>query len=401
MLQGEEELHGRFKVALLIVACILLSSCATTSNGQSKRGGSQNSPTINLEYVKESEVTFKAESAEKLLAGSIEIPNLGKDGYAFLPTKFYKNKIFGFISKVGVFNDVEFAYIDLDTNEYVSVKKAEGNKEFATIFCLASNDKYVLFFENNQEADVGEGKIYLYDYASKELTTVHTIPKYHPLFHMSAVFVEDDIYFNSLEDFETENIEEISAMYKYNIYSKKKEKIRKNTSFITKTENDIYFMAMDNISTSLMSYNLDSKKEQLLFKGNNKVENLLNYVVTKDEIIFLTQKAANPTMNEFTSYRYNIEGKRLNLFLDEQYMGALKEVDNHLISWLDVGDGTPRGTTYLYDLRDKINYNYNQGEIIFSEDAIVWTRYNKDPATIPKGEVYANENSTLMYKKVE
>lgn len=394
-----EALRGSIRFLLFILIIGLLACSPVDNNENTKK--EEDSSLINLENAKSSETTIHEAKATQLLEGSIEIPTYENEEYAFIPTVLTHNKIFGFLTKIESYNDVTIAYFDMNTNAYVPIKKAKGNQEFATMDVLATNDESILFFENNQTGNVGNVTIYMYTYENENLEIIHTIENYHPLFRLCAEIIGDDIYFNSLENSESEKIEDMSALYKYNIKSKEKEKIRKNTNNIQKLNNQLYFVAMDDKTTSLMRYDINEKTETIVYKGDKYKNEIFGYTLTDNEIIFLIYSPLG--VDDFTlkSYRYYLDSKKLVKFIDGKFMEGMSTTDSNYISWMVLADQDPRGKMYIYDLDNNINYDYDQGVLLMSEDSILWTKYNTDSKDIPKGEVYAKGHTTLMYKRID
>jgi len=340
---------------------------------------------------------------EELLGGSIELVAYEDENTSFTPTFVtHNNKIFGSLGRPELYTDMTFAYYDLDTSEYVLIKKAKGNKMFASVDALAANDDAVVFFENNQEGNDGFVEIYLYTFADEKLELIHTIERHYPFYKLGAEFVGDDIYFCASEDDQDmENIEEYSSLYCYNMKSKEKEKIRKSTNLLKKHNDYLYYIAPTQKTNTLMRYNTKTKKEMELLECTNGKEHIFGYTLTDDELIFLISYPITDEISDFKSYRYNFESKELEEFVSEKYMEVMQTNDYNYLGYSVLDDRFPRGKKYLYDLDNNINYNYEHGPLTLAQDSILWTRFNTDYRDIPKFEVYAKGNTTLMYKKIE
>lgn len=327
---------------------------------------------------------FEIQNASDLLKDSKALPHL--EGAVYTPLALNEDKIV-FGEAVKEDDSITLTQLDIQSLLYEDLYQAKTGR--ISIMCVSNN--YVIFTEYDQFSSIQE--YYCLELATKKVDMITSIDNFHPLVQVEGVIKDDKAYVSLLNN---DGFDNIYYMYEYDMVNHSLSVIDKNNSgFPVIYDSNLYYLQIDNqnLETYLIYYNLKNQEREVLAYGNEKDGYFHNLTSDGEHLILQVTKGY---INSF--YEVHPNDKTIEGYVQIPGVDAFTGYQNHF-TWTggQLSDERMRPQYYLLNSQKEILYHYNDSILYPTSKGILWTKFLITENEIPKGEIFHNENSQLMW----
>lgn len=371
---------------ITLLALLALTGCA-------KSPATSNKDVVSFpktEVTKAKTLTdFKTVPASDLLNNSVALPS--NDGYRFIPTYFTdQGFVLGELDSLTNDQEKYFAYFDVNTMKYQIVKQL-AKSPYSSLAVISASDQYIVFCTLDTQG-ANKGVIYVYDTQKKTCTKI--LETEAQRMRVFGSIYKDDVYFSVLE-------KENYVTYEYQIKTKKLKKLSlaTNSNFPIRIQDDLYYVSKDakKETIALQKMNLKTNAKKTMFTRDAK-NNAVQFTAMCNDGNELYIFIADNT--NVYCYKLDTKSNKMELYFQQDKLEyPLIRGGYMTFSKVASGENRVHPHEYVLDLHNNINYDYQDSIIMPSKKGIVWVKFCKNEKDIPKGALFTNQNTKMMYKE--
>lgn len=404
-LEAEVMLGSRHKPATVVFAVVMvvafvccIGACQNNNhNTQTKYAGTTSFPLHDEKrdslHLLSSNALDIAKYQQKSIA---DIFNRSKeyaypDNIDFVPTYLSDDdKLYGEADLSGSRSQLVVAEYDLETDRFRILTSFSGHSKFGSIAIISASKKYVLYEEIDQNEHISRYFLLnLYSGKCDQILEIKNIPSIH---YSQAIIVNDGIMINHSLD----GMKYINSFYSFSDKTLFAVEDR-NCGFPVFYKNKWYYIVIDskNKNTSLVMLDINNKRKSILFSRSSETT-YISGLYSEDNNLYLTIVEDGVT----SLFRIDLMSKTLIPLFKSEWVESVK-ISHGFMSWLGSSmiKNRVRPEYFIFDLRNNVLYQNEGGPVFLSDSGIVWIRYKKDDDEIRKGQLYKNENTSIVFQK--
>lgn len=281
---------------------------------------------------------------------------------------------------------------NLDNGKFSKLAYLKAQSEYASIGIITASKSLIVYEESDQGNNISQ--YYIYDIKNRKTKKLYSISNIPALHYTQAFIATDGIMFNLYNPDTTGYINMFYCFDSDTLI----EVERENCGFPIIYNNLWYYVKIDNknATTQLIEFDLKNRNKKILYETVNQNEYISGLYSNGKKIFITFQKGQNTCF-----YEINFKTNKINYLFESEWIESIILNDKY-VSWL--GSNTlperNRPQYYLYEIDTSIIFQNNGGPIFLSHNGIVWIEYKKDDKEIKKGEIYNNDNTSIVFKKI-
>lgn len=372
--------------SFLLVTSLLVTGCGHKNQVEEPPQKTHAQPVIALSdpqtSVHHSVWEESQDQAEILLSGS-EVFTYPSDGY-FTPLFLsWDDTLLGTLTA----DETVLTSCNLETGEYTNIQPPRDVSY--TAIGIPYGDENGIIYECYDQ-NMGTTAYYYYDKSTEKNVLIKEICSIPPV-HFCQVYASGQEMMLNLYNEQT-------GYYSNWMYTAKENKLslveENNCGYPVFVNGYWYWIAIDKQKheTSLIRYDGTDKEQLLTITGEDRYLSGLY-----SDGAYTVLLVHNNDTNECYLIDF-AEGATTYLF-EDSWMESVR-VQNGKMRWLGEAksEGRIRPQYYLYDLKERIHYEYTDGSLFLNDHGIAWIEYKKSDTEITKGNMYNNEYTRICYR---
>lgn len=310
------------------------------------------------------------------------------DKYKIIPQKLYNKEIYAYLVDKG--NGKKYiGSINVSDSKLKLIRELDSQDAENQLIIHDINDNIIFYEEYNSKS--GELKFYFYDISSDvnaKIFDVNNIPNIHKTY---STIYKKHIYFSTYNGSE-------QALYDYNLEDKSILKIKgKNTGYPIVFNNSLYYVNADSDKkvTQVEKVDLSQNKynPEIVYKLENSDSFIFGLYTNGKDLLYSTYDNKEVILYNGTDFN-NMKSVYKTTWVENL------EYKNEFITFLGdkKSEEKVKPQYYLLDIKNGIDYDYNDGAIKLSDSGIAFIKYKQSEKDIKKGETFNKENSSIVFK---
>lgn len=293
-------------------------------------------------------------------------------------------------------NKKSIGLYDLETKSSKIIKNLDSNSQYAGIYLLDVSNEYVAFVETDNLSEY-RSKVYVYSFSNDDYVLIYEQIDGRILTTIEGVLYNDVLFFNHLKN---------------NVYVTEYLNLKNNGNKVVIDENSsapiivnekLYYISINSeeMVTSLISNNIDGSNKTKIMSRNQE-EGWIHHIKSHGNIIYIFTVHKDKDQQPYTiCSKFDVLTNKMDDLFQTKGIIDSPIVNKNCITWWNPNDTLNRTHTKysLYDIESNSMVDYQDSVIMLSNNGILWTKFNKNEADIPKGEIFIGDNSSIMYKK--
>lgn len=348
--------------------------------------------TANLEKSVPNVFDFETKDADDFLENSIAL--LQDEYRSFTPLKINQNGyVFG--ESQSFEGTIALTMLNIETNEFTDIHIAKDEGTSMGVGC--ASDKYVIYKVINQfESYIG---YYCLNLETMETDLIYEITDFNLVADETAVIYQDKAFLTLIEYDKIKGTYEYPLL-EYDMKTKELSVLKDGTNgYPVIIKDKMYYIDIDNaaLTTRLIQHDLNTKDEKVLAEGNDKDGYFTKLDVNENDLLIEIMQ------DHYSSiYKMNWDKQILTPYITLNDMKEWNCSSGYLV-WIgtSMDKERMRPQYYFMDMQSNVVYHYNDSLIYFSDDGVLWNEFLTNESEIPKGQIFQQGNSQMMWKAFE
>lgn len=369
------------KVTLLVLGflTLCLSACSLVFV-ERQEAPRQTAPDVTVEQAANTD--FVTKPAQELLASSEAFSY--PEGVQFIPSYLSDDGlVLGQAHDDGKETEPYLASYDVTNQTFHKLKALDQTSELVTVgIYYAGSD--IVFFEEHDAVNQ-TSRYYIWNHQEQTHRLIHETSQTPSLHYTQASRHKDSLYLNLYAG---------EALYKTYRYDLKRDQLEvlvdQNSSSPVYHAGKLHYITIDQqaLETAVVAQDELADRRTLIDQTTGAATYFTGLHTNGQELLTVKQEAG-------LSKVLDAQGKEI--YADTWVESLVYQGD--LITFLGNkrDDERSRPQYYLMDIKQRIDYQYEDGPIFLSQAGIFWIEFKLEEEAIGKGQMYTNEASVMRF----